>query len=35
MVKIAKKSAARKGIALVQAHSGSCNTLRTILDSHV
>ncbi|MDR1174586.1 MAG: DUF2325 domain-containing protein [Treponema sp.] len=35
MVKIAKKSAARKGIALVQAHSGSCNTLRTILNSHV
>jgi hypothetical protein len=35
MVKIAKKSAARKGIAPVQAHSGSCNTLRTILNSHI
>jgi hypothetical protein len=31
MAKIAKESAARKDITLVQTHSGSCNALRTIL----
>jgi hypothetical protein len=31
MVKIAKKKAASKAIALVQSHCGSCNALRNIL----
>jgi hypothetical protein len=34
MAKIAKKSAARKDIKLVQTHCASCSTLRTILSSH-
>lgn len=35
MVKVAKKRAASKGIALVQTHCGSCNVLRTILSNYV
>jgi hypothetical protein len=35
MVKIAKKRAASRGIALVQTHCGSCNALRTILRDHI
>jgi hypothetical protein len=34
MANIAKKKAAKGGIALVQSHCGSCNALRTILRSH-
>jgi hypothetical protein len=33
MVKIAKKTAAQKAIAIVQSHSGSASALKTILDS--
>jgi hypothetical protein len=35
MVKIAKKTAAQKAIALVQSHNGSASALRNILDSHL
>jgi hypothetical protein len=35
MAKIARKKAARMDIALVQTHSGSCNTLRNILSGLV
>jgi hypothetical protein len=33
MVKIAKKTAAQKAIAIVQSHNGSASALKTILDS--
>jgi hypothetical protein len=33
MAQIAKKSAARRDIALVQSHCGSCNALRSVLQS--
>ncbi len=34
MIKVAKKTAAAKGIGLVQSHCGSGNSLKTILESH-
>ncbi|MDR0857750.1 MAG: DUF2325 domain-containing protein [Oscillospiraceae bacterium] len=33
MVKIAKKTAANRNIAIVQSHCGSCNALKNILQS--